>query len=75
MSSFLQDLKGSFGILANPDVISYLMRGLMFTLAISIIAIAVSLVLGVILALTRNYCTLCFVPHRRSARSLHSCWA
>ena len=57
MSSFLQDLKGSFGILANPDVISYLMHGLMFTLAISIIAIAVSLVLGVILALTRNYCT------------------
>lgn len=49
MSSFLQDLKGSFGILANPDVISYLMRGLMFTLAISIIAIAVSLVLGVTL--------------------------
>lgn len=46
MSSFLQDLKGSFGIFANPDVISYLMRGLMFTLAISIIAIAVSLVLG-----------------------------
>ena len=57
MSSFLQDLKGSFGILANPDIISYLMRGLVFTLAISIIAIAVSLVLGVILALTRNYCT------------------
>ena len=57
MSSFLQDLKGSFGILANPDVISYLMHGLMFTLAISIIAIAVSLVLGVILALMRNYCT------------------
>lgn len=57
MSSFLQDLKGSFGILANPDVISYLMHGLMFTLAISIIAIAVSLVLGVILALARNYCT------------------
>ena len=30
---------------------------IVFTLAISIIAIAVSLVLGVILALTRNYCT------------------
>ena len=54
MNGFLEELKGSFGILANPDVISYLMRGLMFTLIISVIAIVFSLVIGVALALARN---------------------
>ena len=32
MNGFLEDLKGSFGILSNADVMSYLLRGLMFTL-------------------------------------------
>ena len=64
MNGFLEELKGSFGILANPDVISYLMRGLMFTLIISVIAIVFSLVIGVALALARNYCT------RGAARAL-----
>ena len=39
MNGFLEDLKGSFGILSNADVMSYLLRGLMFTLVISVIAI------------------------------------
>ena len=39
MNGFLEDLKGSFGILSNEDVMSYLLRGLMFTLVISVIAI------------------------------------
>lgn len=55
MNGFLEDLKGSFGILSNEDVMSYLLRGLMFTLVISVIAIVFSLLLGVVLA--RNYCT------------------
>ena len=57
MNGFLEDLKGSFGILSNADVMSYLLRGLMFTLVISVIAIVFSLLLGVALALARNYCT------------------
>ena len=57
MNGFLEDLKGSFGILSNADVMRYLLRGLMFTLAISVIAIVFSLMLGVVLALARNYCT------------------
>lgn len=57
MNGFLEDLKGSFDILANADVMRYLLRGLMFTLAISVIAIVFSLMLGVVLALARNYCT------------------
>ena len=57
MNGFLEELKGSFGILSNADVMSYLLRGLMFTLVISVIAIVFSLLLGVALALARNYCT------------------
>ena len=57
MNGFLEDLEGSFGILSNADVMSYLLRGLMFTLVISVIAIVFSLLLGVALALARNYCT------------------
>ena len=57
MNGFLEDLRGSFDILANADVMRYLLRGLMFTLAISVIAIVFSLMLGVVLALARNYCT------------------
>ena len=39
MNGFLEDLKGSFGILSNADVMSFLLRGLMFTLVISVIRI------------------------------------
>lgn len=54
MNGFLEDLKGSFGILSNADVMSYLLRGLMFTLVISVIAIVFSLLLGVTLALAKK---------------------
>ena len=57
MNGFMNDLRGSIGILRNPDVMGYLLKGLLFTLGISIIAIAFSLVIGVVLALVRNYCT------------------
>lgn len=56
MTSFMTDLKGSFGILANPDVMTYLLKGLAFTLGISLITIIVSLIIGAMLALARNYC-------------------
>ena len=57
MNEFLTDLKGSFGILANPDVLEYLLTGLVFTMGISLIAIVISLLVGAVLALARNYCT------------------
>lgn len=57
MTDFMTDLKGSFGILANPDVMSYLLKGLAFTLGISLITILLSVVIGAVLALVRNYCT------------------
>ncbi|MGN1019712.1 MAG: amino acid ABC transporter permease [Aristaeellaceae bacterium] len=57
MDSFLTDLQGSFSILRNPEVLAYLLKGLAFTLGISLITIVCSIVLGAVLALLRNYCT------------------
>ncbi len=57
MNTFMTDLQGSIGILKNPDVVSYLLKGLAFTLGISLITILLSLVIGAVLALARNYCT------------------
>lgn len=57
MNDLMTQLRGSLGILANPDVMGYLLKGLLFTLGISVIAILLSLILGAVLALVRNYCT------------------
>ncbi|MGN0997741.1 MAG: amino acid ABC transporter permease, partial [Candidatus Ventricola sp.] len=54
---FMTELQGSIGILKNPDVVSYLFKGLAFTLGISLITIVLSLLIGAVLALARNYCT------------------
>lgn len=57
MEQFMTDLQGSLGILKNADVLSYLFKGLAFTLGISLITIILSLIVGAVLALARNYCT------------------
>ena len=57
MNQFMTELQGSIGILKNPDVVAYLVKGLAFTLGISLIAILVSIASGAVLALVRNYCT------------------
>ena len=56
MENFLTDLQGSFGILRNTEVLLYLLKGLGFTLGISLITILCSILLGAVLALMRNYC-------------------
>lgn len=56
MNQFMTELQGSIGILKNPDVIGYLFKGLAFTLGISLITIVLSVLIGAVLALTRNYC-------------------
>lgn len=43
-------------MLGNPTVLSYLLSGIAFTLIISMVAVAIGLLLGSILALVRNYC-------------------
>ena len=57
MNQFMTELQGSIGILKNPDVVSYLVKGLAFTLGISLITIVLSLLIGAVLELLRNYCT------------------
>lgn len=57
MDSFMADLRGSLGILSNPDVMSYLLKGLGFTIGISLVVIVLSVIFGAVLALVRNYCT------------------
>ena len=71
MNDFWTDLRGSFGIITNPDVLSYLLTGLAFTLGISLIAIVFSLLIGAILALVRNYCTKGPARALRAAASLY----
>ena len=48
--------KASLSILQNPAVMLYLLKGVAFTLVISVVAVALGLLLGSVLALARNYC-------------------
>ena len=54
MNQFMTELQGSIGILKNPDVVAYLVKGLAFTLGISLITIVLSLLIGAVLALLRT---------------------
>jgi len=47
----------SFSILSYPGLMMYFLKGVAFTLVLSALSVAVSIVLGSILALCRNYCT------------------
>ena len=49
------DWQASFSILVKPGVFLYLLRGVAFSLVISVCAVIVSLLLGSVLALLRNY--------------------
>ena len=51
----MESIKGSLSILQNGAVLQYLLKGVAFTLIISIIAVLLGLVIGSVLALVRNY--------------------
>jgi putative glutamine transport system permease protein len=51
----MSDIRGSFSILQNGAVLQYLLKGVAFTLIISVIAVLLGLVIGSVLALVRNY--------------------
>lgn len=53
----MSDLSGSFAMLANPSIVLFILKGVAFTLIISVLAVVVSIVFGSVLALVRNYCT------------------
>ena len=57
MEDFMTQLQGSLQVISNSDVQLYLLKGAAFTVGISVITILISVILGSLLALIRNYCT------------------
>lgn len=55
-------LDGSLSLLTNPDTLFFLLQGVVFTIIISVLAVAIGLILGSVLALVRNYATKGLVP-------------
>lgn len=53
----MDTLKGSLSILKNPAVLNYILKGIAFTIIISVVAVGIGILLGSLLALVRNYCT------------------
>ncbi|MDF2511408.1 MAG: amine acid transporter, permease protein region, His/Glu/Gln/Arg/opine family [Herbinix sp.] len=53
----MSTLEGSLSILKNPAILSYIFKGVAFTLIISVVAVGIGVLLGSVLALVRNYCT------------------
>lgn len=53
----MNEILGSISILENPAILMYILKGTVFTLIISVIAVVVSIIWGSVLALVRNYCT------------------
>ena len=56
MEDFMTQLQGSLRMIANSEVQLYLLKGAAFTVGISLITILISVLLGSLLALIRNYC-------------------
>ena len=48
--------QASVSILGYPGVLSYIGKGVAFTLVLSVLAVVISILLGSVLALCRNYC-------------------
>ncbi len=53
----MNEWMGSLNILQNTAIWMFILKGVLFTLIISVIAVVVSIAWGSVLALVRNYCT------------------
>ena len=53
----MDTLSNSFSMLKNPAIINFILMGTVFSLIISVVAVLVSIALGSVLAMMRNYCT------------------
>lgn len=62
----MNNWSASLSIVTNPAIIMYVLKGVLFTLIISIIAVVLGIFIGSILALLRNYCT--------SSKNRIFCW-
>lgn len=52
----MSTLGASFSMLKNPAIIQFILKGLAFTLVISLTAVVIGILFGSVLALVRNYC-------------------
>lgn len=52
----MEALKGSFAIITNPAVLTYIFKGVAFTVLISVVAVLFGILFGSVLAMARNYC-------------------
>lgn len=52
----METLKASFTILSQASIWIYILKGVAFTMIISVIAVLLGIVIGSLLALLRNYC-------------------
>ena len=52
----MEQLKGSFAMITNPAVLAYILKGVAFTVIISVVAVLFGIVFGSVLAMVRNYC-------------------
>ncbi|MDD2648868.1 MAG: amino acid ABC transporter permease [Eubacteriales bacterium] len=52
----MDTLESSLSMLTNPAITQYMLKGVAFTLIISIVAVAFGLLIGSVLALMRSYC-------------------
>lgn len=53
----MESIKGSLAMITNPAVFAYVMKGVAFTIIISVVAVLCGILFGSILAMVRNYCT------------------
>lgn len=53
----MMDWNASLSILSYQGILAYIGKGVAFTLVISVLSVAISIALGSVLALCRNYCT------------------
>ncbi len=53
----MTELQASFQMITTPALLQYLLRGVVFTLMISLVAVAFGILIGSVLALLRNYGT------------------
>ena len=51
----MSTLSGSLSILSNPQILFYIFKGVLFTIILSVVAVAFGIIIGSILALVRNY--------------------
>ena len=52
----MSTIEGSLRIITNPAVLKFIMKGVAFTLIISVVAVLMGIFVGSILALVCNYC-------------------